>query len=347
VQDPFLALTAAACALAAGRPVAHWLSTAEHVAARRTSSAAVPSRDAQEIALAVGVFEAVMAGRGAVQMERDAEQIARLAPPGGPAAALACYLRAVACDQLGNTSEAKERLREGALLSARSAVPGTQALCLAYLAYLAFLAADWPQMELLAKQTREIVDATGMQDFITMAPVHAVLAMSLAHQRRLDEAAAVVRQAARLLATVAPIAPWMEAHTRLVMARTHLLLGDATAARALLTEAVQAADRLPDAPELQRQVDEVWRMAQAAPLTTRLGPSSISPAELRVLRLLPSDHTLAEISDVLLVGPTTVRTQATSAYRKLGVRSRAEAVERASQLGLIADPSDGVVPTSP
>jgi LuxR family transcriptional regulator, maltose regulon positive regulatory protein len=337
VRDPFLALTAAACALAAGRPVAQWLSTAEHAA---VGSATSDKRDPQEISLAVTVFGAVMACRGAVQMERDAEEMARLAPTGGPAAALACYLRGVACDQLGDTGEAKEQLRQGALLSARSVMPATQTLCLAYLTYLACLAGDWPRMERLAAQTREILEAAGMHDFITMAPVHAGLSLAWAHQHRVEEAAGAARHAARLLAAVAPIAPWMEAHTRLVMARTHLLLGDATAARALLTEAEQAADRLPDAPELQRQLNEAWRMAQAAPLTTRLGPSSISPAELRVLRLLPSDRTLAEISDVLLVSRTTVQTQATSAYRKLGAKSRGEAVERAHLLGLITDSSD-------
>jgi LuxR family maltose regulon positive regulatory protein len=321
-----------------------WLSTAGHAVA---SPATSEGRDPQEISLAVTVFGAVMASGGAIQMEREADEITRLAPAGGPAAAIACYLHGVALDQLGASGEAKDQLQEGAQLSARSAMPSTQALCLAYLTYLACLAGDWAGMGLLATQTREIVASAGIQDFITMAPVHAALALALSHQRRIEEAAGAARHAARLLAAVAPIAVCMEVHTRLVLARTHLLLGDATAARALLTEAEQAADRLADAPELQRRLNEAWLAAQAAPLTTRLGPSSISPAELRVLRLLPSGRTLAEISDVLLMSRTKVKTQAASAYRKLGARSRNEAVARAHLLGLISDSSDSAGSLSP
>jgi LuxR family maltose regulon positive regulatory protein len=132
-----------------------------------------------------------------------------------------------------------------------------------------------------------------------------------------------------------------------VISRTHLLLGDAAAARTLLAEAQQAASLIPDATRLLEQLDEVWTMAQAAPLTTRLGPSTISPAELRVLRQLSSSLTFAEIGDLLYLTRNTVRTQAISAYRKLGVSSRGEAVEQAHLLGFISlapDSSDS--PTS-
>jgi LuxR family maltose regulon positive regulatory protein len=148
------------------------------------------------------------------------------------------------------------------------------------------------------------------------------------------------------LAAVAPIAPWLDVHTRAVLARTHLLLGDPAAARMLLAEAQQVVDLVPDAPELRQQLDHVWEMVQHKPLSTRIGPSAITPAELRVLRLLPTHLSFAEISDRLFLTRNTVKTQAISTYRKLGVSSRGDAVTQARLLGLIPPELDPNDPTS-
>jgi LuxR family maltose regulon positive regulatory protein len=64
----------------------------------------------------------------------------------------------------------------------------------------------------------------------------------------------------------------------------------------------------------------------------------ISPAELRVLALLPTHLSLAQVADRLCVSTNTVKTHGKSLYRKLGVGSRAEAVEAARGLGLLPPP---------
>ncbi len=48
----------------------------------------------------------------------------------------------------------------------------------------------------------------------------------------------------------------------------------------------------------------------------------MTPAEMRVLRYLPTHLTFAAIADELFVSRNTVKTQAISIYRKLGVSSR-------------------------
>lgn len=65
------------------------------------------------------------------------------------------------------------------------------------------------------------------------------------------------------------------------------------------------------------------------------GASALSAAELRVLPLLTTHLPLPQIAAELSVSPHTVRTQAESVYRKLGVPSRSQAVARARQLGLL------------
>lgn len=61
----------------------------------------------------------------------------------------------------------------------------------------------------------------------------------------------------------------------------------------------------------------------------------LSPRETDVLALLCEGSTHAEIAKALFVSTNTVKTQLRSAYRKLGVHSRSEAVGRARELRLL------------
>jgi len=65
----------------------------------------------------------------------------------------------------------------------------------------------------------------------------------------------------------------------------------------------------------------------------------LSEAELRVLRYLPTNLRAPEIAGELFVSVNTVRTHMRHIYAKLGVHQRAEAVERARELGLLAPSS--------
>ena len=62
---------------------------------------------------------------------------------------------------------------------------------------------------------------------------------------------------------------------------------------------------------------------------------TISERESVVLRYLPTLLTAREIAAELYVSPNTVKTQLKSIYRKLDVRTRREAVDRARRLGLL------------
>ena len=61
----------------------------------------------------------------------------------------------------------------------------------------------------------------------------------------------------------------------------------------------------------------------------------MTAAELRLVPLLPTHLTYPEIGERLFISRHTVKTQAGSVYRKLGVSSRKEAVDRIVELGLI------------
>jgi LuxR family maltose regulon positive regulatory protein len=62
----------------------------------------------------------------------------------------------------------------------------------------------------------------------------------------------------------------------------------------------------------------------------------LSDSELRVLRYLPTNLTAPEIANELYVSRNTVKTHMRNLYAKLGTHRRAEAVDRARDLGLLA-----------
>jgi LuxR family transcriptional regulator, maltose regulon positive regulatory protein len=65
-----------------------------------------------------------------------------------------------------------------------------------------------------------------------------------------------------------------------------------------------------------------------------VGVSSLTTAELRLVPLLSTHLSFRQIGQRLHVSRHTVKTQALSVYRKLGVSSRGQAVQRLQQLGL-------------
>jgi LuxR family transcriptional regulator, maltose regulon positive regulatory protein len=60
----------------------------------------------------------------------------------------------------------------------------------------------------------------------------------------------------------------------------------------------------------------------------------LTEREKAVLRMLGGDLSQQEIARELYVSINTVKTHTTSIYRKLGVSSRRQAIERARNLGL-------------
>jgi LuxR family maltose regulon positive regulatory protein len=76
------------------------------------------------------------------------------------------------------------------------------------------------------------------------------------------------------------------------------------------------------------------RFADTEPLA-----DALSASELRVLRYLPTNLRAAEIGAELFVSLNTIRTHTRNIYGKLGVHTRADAVKRARELGLLSPAS--------
>jgi len=89
------------------------------------------------------------------------------------------------------------------------------------------------------------------------------------------------------------------------------------------------------APELERDaIGALGRMARRA----REGAdveAGLTPRERQVLEFLGEGMTIRQIASRLGISPRTVETHVAKLYRKLGVRTRVQAISRAATLGLV------------
>jgi len=135
--------------------------------------------------------------------------------------------------------------------------------------------------------------------------------------------------------------PWYAAQVSIVLGRVAVELGEPLDARARLEDARQHLGHLLTQGILRDQVDELADLlARTGSGVGAPGPTALTAAEVRVLQLLPTHLSLGEIAERLHVSRNTIKSQVAATYRKLQVTTRAEAVRRGHELGLL-EGSDG------
>ena len=117
-------------------------------------------------------------------------------------------------------------------------------------------------------------------------------------------------------------------------ARAYLALRDIGSAGRLIVELRELLRDRPDAGILGEQLHALERELEEMPPRDDEPKTGLTAAELRLLPFLATHLSFREIGDALFVSRNTVKTQAISVYRKLGVSSRSEAIARAAELGL-------------
>jgi LuxR family maltose regulon positive regulatory protein len=254
--------------------------------------------------------------------------------PASPWCPVWLFLRATALHLAGDLIGAQQGLDASLDLAAATA-PAIVSLCLAQGAMIAVERRDWDTAAELADRGSLVIEEHGLADYPICALGFAAAAAVRAHHGRLDEAKRDLRHSIDLLAAFGDFAPWYGAEARILLAHASLALADVVRARTLLAEASRLARRVSGAVIFQHWFDDAWSQMDALAETSLAGPSSLTIAELRILRFLPSHRSFREIATQLGVSANTVKTQAHAVYRKLGAASRSEAVARAGQAGLL------------
>jgi LuxR family maltose regulon positive regulatory protein len=153
-------------------------------------------------------------------------------------------------------------------------------------------------------------------------------------------------EAQRLRPRMTHAVPVISVICLLEMCRAYQELDEPNAIKTLL---FQATDILRHRPALVELADEVTALRRANDGTHPAAQgweATLTAAELRLLPFLTTHLTFREIGDRLFLSRNTVKTQAISVYRKLGASSRSEAVQRATELGLVeAHMPDALIPS--
>ena len=123
-------------------------------------------------------------------------------------------------------------------------------------------------------------------------------------------------------------------HALVELARTYLVLQDTAGAREVLRQAREILQKRPDLGVLPNEVDELESKLSTM-RTGKVGGSTLTAAELRLVPLLPTHLTYPQIGVRLHLSRNTVKSQAISIFQKLGVSSRDEAIERLREIGLL------------
>ncbi|KMO84656.1 LuxR family transcriptional regulator [Mycolicibacterium chubuense] len=239
----------------------------------------------------------------------------------------ATVMKGAAESMRGQTPQARLLLESA--LPVTDDLPGFQAAALAHLALLDLAAGDDAGAIERSDAARTLVDKYDLCDVVPMVVVYAVSAVMAARTGDVSTAHESVEVTEHLLDRLGRLA----ARTALLgyglLAWTDAVLGDRDLLAVHLHAAERARRREPGAIALSARVDRVRAMVagNAHPLTA---------AELRLLPLLATHFSLQQIADDLMIGRETAKSQATSVYRKLGVSTRAAAVDEARRIGLLS-----------
>ena len=315
-----------------GRPSAseRWLAVAERATLRHP----LPDGSAS-IEPWLAVVRAAHCARGPERMLADADLALDELGPASAWRPAALVLRAAAQSMLGDDDLADATMAEAAEQAESIGVAPSRIVALSQRSLLAAGRGDEGRAAELALEARQLVVDHDLEDYVRSAVAFAVSARREAHHGNLERARSELERARALVPQLSRALPWYSVQAALELARVHLRMANVDGARMWLALSDSILRRRPllgslveQQIELEAQVDQLAG-AQGGRVST------LTPAELRLLPLLTTYLSFREIGEHLFVSRNTVKSQAISIYRKLGVSSRSEAIERAEELGLV------------
>jgi LuxR family maltose regulon positive regulatory protein len=336
-DDPRLCVARAWLALDTGRlaEVEPWIEAAE--GSLRSDPAANGAALASETAVLGGVvrFKAGDVGQARAAARRALEAGAAAT---GFARTVAQLVLGVTLYWSGEAAVAAAALQEAERLARSTGNDLAAGYSLGYQALLTGDRGEPDDAHQLARAALELSHEPGFGEHFVLMVAH--LAEAKAHEQQgnmpvaeveASRAVELARRGAGRIEMVASLA---------ALARARVARGNRASAAELLREARTVAAQCADA-----SAAVVGQLAHAehgllSPERTRrpvraVALQQLTERELAVLRLLPSRRSQREIAAALVVSPNTVKTHTRGIYNKLAASTRAEAVARARELGLL------------
>jgi LuxR family maltose regulon positive regulatory protein len=195
---------------------------------------------------------------------------------------------------------------------------------------------EWTEAADRLKVALGMIDAQRLHDYVFSVPAFAGAARLSLHQGAVNEAHRQLTRAMRARPAATYVLPYHAVRVRLQLATVYLALAEPGTVRQLLREIDDVVSRRPALGTLIDEIKEfraVLASAKAAAGAAAVLP--LTPAELRLLPYLQTHLTAEKIAERLFISVHTVKTEVRAIYRKLGVSSRNEAVQKATAVGLL------------
>jgi len=276
-----------------------------------------------------------MCARGPEPMMADAAVAVAQEPAWSPIRSEVLWLLGEAHLLAGNLDEARGALIEASAAAAGADNSETIAICDTEVALLALDRGQWQEAAGQLKRPLATIDTYRLHDYMTCLLTFAAAARLSVHQGDLGEAHRQLARAMRARASATWALPFVAVRLRLQLAKAYLALADPATARQLLREIDDILTHRPALGTLAGEIEEFRRVLASSAVTAKIGGASLTPAELRLLPYLQTHLTAAGIAERLFLSTHTVKAGCKSIYRKLGVSTRHDAVQKATAIGLL------------
>jgi LuxR family transcriptional regulator, maltose regulon positive regulatory protein len=331
-EHPMVAVLAALFWALMGRPVEaeRW---ADAVDRWQYGDPARPSDPSTEAWAAV--MRTFLCRRGVEQMRADADEAVRRFAARSFVTPAPAFLQGIARVLCGDLDGGGASLEDGISVAEEVGAHEDLAIALCERALVAIASGDWGRAAALAERARAVLRGAGIEESYATPLVSAVQARVAMHRGDVPAARRELISAQRLRHLLTYALPYFAVQARIELARVHVALADLAGARMLMREVEELLRRRPGLGTLvdEAQVIRAWLSKNRDP--TMPGASALSAAELRLLPMLSTHLSFPEIAEEMFLSRHTVKSEAMSVYRKLGVSSRNQAVARSRELGLL------------
>ena len=294
----------------------------------------VPADGSASFESARAIVRAVMCAAGPEPMMADAAFAVAQEPAWSPWRPDALWVLGEAHLLAGHLDEARAVLAEASAAATTTGGADTIVNCESELALLAIDRADWQEVAGRLERALATIDEHRMHDYVSCLLAFAVAARVAVHRGDLTDARRQLTRAMRARPSATYALPWVAVRLRLQLAKVCFSIAEMVAARQLLRETDDILNRRPALGTLTEEVEE-FRRVLASSAVGATGRSPLTPAEQRLLPYLQTHLTASGIAERLFVSSHTVKAEVKSIYRKLGVTSRHDAVQKATAIGLL------------
>jgi LuxR family transcriptional regulator, maltose regulon positive regulatory protein len=329
---PMVAVLAALLSALVARPAdaERWADAVDRRQYGDTARPADPSTEAW-----AAMVRALLRRQGAAQMRADADEAVRRFVTESFVIPTHKLVQGIARVLSGDLDGGDASLEDAASIAEEVGSPEDLVLALCERALVAITRGEWDRAEALSGQARTALRRARREESYATPLVCAAQARVALHRADLPAVRQHLVTAQRLRPELTYALPHFALQARIELARVYLAVADLAAARTLMREIGELLRRRPGMGNLAGQAEALRAQLSTQRGSAGPGASALTAAELRLLPLLSTHLSLPEIAQELFLSHNTIKSEANSIYRKLGVSSRSQAVSRSRELGLL------------